>query len=133
MLHFQPSSIQIFRFIPQEKKMLLHPVFLRIYAGFQSPDGVETGKEIMIRKLVNKHQKSLLINTRKLHLIKNTSQLLYVINYSTCFRKYWFDMECSTMPSIQHEQCSIVPVKLTYNSFSLRDCFLQHKIVINLL
>lgn len=35
--------------------MLLHPVFLRIYAGFQSPDGVETGKEIMIRRLVNKH------------------------------------------------------------------------------
>jgi len=33
--------------------MLLHPAFLRIYTGLQPSVGVETGKEIMIKRSVN--------------------------------------------------------------------------------
>lgn len=61
----------IFRSLPQEEKMLLHPAFPRIYTGVQSTIGVETGKEIMIKRSVN-HQKSLLVSTMKMHLVKNT-------------------------------------------------------------
>lgn len=47
------SHRHLLELVAQEKKMLLHPAFFRIYTGIQPTIGVETGREIMIKRSTN--------------------------------------------------------------------------------